>query len=102
MTETPNVVDFEKWKEERLRPYQERYDAAIEVWHNCTRDLDVALDRFKQEPTNANDTLWRVAMKRCGKAITEKNRAKHKLRAQERKATVEFYFKYFKHSKNND
>lgn len=95
------AVDFEQYKEFTLRPFKANYDAALEKMHACEERLDSLYEQFQLNPTDENDKLWRKAFKELGAAIVKKNRAKHELRAQERKATVDYYFKHLKQEKRN-
>ena len=92
-------VAFEQYKESALKPYQAELDAAIERWHACEKQLDAVYETYCFDPSDENDKAWRKAFKELGAAIVNKNRAKHDLRAQERKVTVEYYFKHFANGK---
>lgn len=94
-----NAVEFEQYKEFTLRPYKANYDAALETLHACEEKLDRLYEQYQLNTTDENDRLWRKAFKELCAAIAAKNRARHELRAQERKATVDYYFQHIRKSK---
>lgn len=98
-TPKDSAIEFEQYKEFTLRPFKANYDAALETLHACYEKLDRLYEQYQLNTTDENDRLWRKAFKELGAAIAEKNRARHELRAQERKATVDYYFQYIKKSK---